>query len=95
MLRAHQQFFFTPGLQLFIRIQHQNPGSPSPGQAGIACGREIPVPGERDDPGTEAAGDRDRGVGGACIHNYDFIRNAAYTLQTAGQSVGFIFDDHT
>ncbi|KAI7256565.1 hypothetical protein KC345_g10967 [Hortaea werneckii] len=94
MLRAHQQFAFTPGGQFFIRIQYQNPGSPRYGQTGITCGREISGPGKRNNLRTEAAGDGDRGIGGASIHDYDFIRDAADTSQTAGQRVGFILDDH-
>lgn len=94
MLRAYQQLIPAPRLQLLVCIQHQNPGAACQGQPGIACGGKIPVPRVIDDPGTEAAGNGSGGVGGAGVHNDDFIRSPARTPQTAGQVVGFIFDNH-
>lgn len=94
MLRAHQQLIPAPRLQLLVCIQHQNPGAACQGQTGIACGGKIPVPRIIDNPGTEAAGNRTGGVGRAGVYNDNFIHRSAYTPQTAGQVVGFIFDDH-
>lgn len=63
MLRAHQQLLPAARLQLFVCIQHQNPGALRQGQTGVACGGKIPVPRVIDNPGTEAAGNLAGGIG--------------------------------